>query len=401
MEIRISRRECLGWLAAGAYASGCRSLPGAALKKAGANKQIGYTVLRTNLPGGRFANIITMRAWMVQADGDSPQMLGEALVQEPCAWTQFAGWSPDGQSAIVGRGWEHPDNGAWEEAHRTFRFDASWLYDMYLINPGTGKVFNVTAVDRVSHYNTGLFYIAGDPPKLGFQALIDGNSHPFRMDLDGRNKEDLTSGNEGFTYGFSASPDGRYVSYHKDYQVFTGTSDGRETVKIETGNPFNFGPQWSPDGQWLLFLSGERIKCDPYAVRPDGSGLRRIASRQGYKGWIEFLDVYDFHEGSSDTPIWAADSRGIYYTALFGDTVELMHASLEGVVRRLTYSKPGVLHYHPKVSPDGQWMVFGSTRDGVRQLYIRPADPGADDGATYPLTHLAPGSAAMWAQWQP
>jgi len=35
--------------------------------------------------------------------------------------------------------------------------------------------------------------IPDDPTKLGFTALIDGVSHPFRMDLDGRNKIDLTA----------------------------------------------------------------------------------------------------------------------------------------------------------------------------------------------------------------
>ena len=67
---------------------------------------------------------------------------------------------------------------------------------MYLVDLTAGAATNLTAIDRVSFHNTGLFFWPGDPTKLGFQALIDGNSHPFRMDRDGRNKRDLTKGSQ-------------------------------------------------------------------------------------------------------------------------------------------------------------------------------------------------------------
>jgi TolB protein len=116
---------------------------------------------------------------------------------------------------------------------------------------------------------------------------------------------------------------------------------------------------------------------------------------------VAILDVFDFHEGSSDVPIWANDGRGIYYTAQFGANVELMWASLEGEVRQLTRSTEGALHYHPKVSPDGRWLAFGSTRSGTRQLYVRPSDPSSEEAEIHAITDLAEGWAAMWPHWQP
>src|SRR3954468_4709987 len=139
---------------------------------------IGYTELRTNLPGGRHANVRTMRAVVVKADGSGRRRLAEELVREPDAWTQFAGWSPDGETAVIGRGWQSPDNARWEEEHKTFRFTRDgWLYDSYLVELATGRATNLTAADRVSFYNAGLFFWPNDPGKLGFQALIDGNMH--------------------------------------------------------------------------------------------------------------------------------------------------------------------------------------------------------------------------------
>jgi len=142
---------------------------------------IGYTELQTNLKEGRHANVRTMRAVIVKADGSGRQVLAEDLVREPDTWTQFAGWSPDGKIAVLGRCWQSPDNARWEEEHREFRFTKEgWLCDSFLFDMATAKATNVTAIDRVSFYNGGVFFWPNDPTKLGFTALIDGNSHPNR-----------------------------------------------------------------------------------------------------------------------------------------------------------------------------------------------------------------------------
>ena len=359
---------------------------------------IGYTELRTNLQGGRHANVITMRAMVVKADGTGRRVLAESLTGEPNTWTQFAGWSPDGRTVFIGRGWESPENGAWEEEHKTFRFNADgWLYDMFLLDLPGGKLTNVTAIERVSFHNSGLFFWPNDPSKLGFQALIDGNSHPFQMDRDGCNKHDLTKESKEFAYGFQASPDGKRIAYHKSYQVYVADADGSNARHIKTGHPFNFSPQWSPDGSWLLFLAGEHYNCHPHVVRADGTGLRKVADRLGYKGMVAFLDVPDFHGGSSDVPVWSADGHLIFYTSQVGPSVELFRTTLDDKSERLTESPPGSQHYHPQSSPDGQWLAFGSTRDGVRQLYVmRLADKREKR-----ITDLKAGRAAMWPHWLP
>jgi Tol biopolymer transport system component len=358
---------------------------------------IGYTELQTDLPGGRHANVRTMRARIVSADGTQSKSVAEQLADVPNAWTQFAGWSPDGRTAIVSRGWQDPENARWEEENKTFRFTKeSWSLDSFLVDLADGKATNVSAVDRVSFYNGGLFFWPNDTTKLGFTALVDGNSHPFRMDRDGRNKVDLTSQSKEFAYGFSSSRDGRRIAYHKNYQIYLADADGRNAVHIETGQPFNFAPAWSPDGQFVLFSCGEHYNCHPFLVRADGTGLKKLADRNGYRGVIEFLDVPDFHGGSSDTPVWSVDGKSVFFTAQKGESVELCQVGLDGAVTQLTDSADASLHYHPQPSPDGQWLLFGAKRSGIRQLYVmRLAD--RDER---PVTQLAAGHAAMWAHWQ-
>src|SRR5262249_23942733 len=151
---------------------------------------------------------------------------------------------------------------------------------------------------------------------------------------------------------------------------YIADADGSNPKHVKTGQPFNFNPQWSPDGQWLLFLCGAHYDCHPHLVRKDGTGLRKIGDRKGYKGVIDILDVHDFHGGSSDLPVWSPDGKSVFYTAQVGKSVELFRTTLDGKSEQLTKSKDGTRHYHPQPSPDGKRLVYGSLRDGVRQLFV-------------------------------
>ena len=357
---------------------------------------IGYTQLQTNLPGGRHANVRTMRAAVVTTDGTSRRLVAPDLANEADSWTQFAGWSPDGSTAVIGRGWQSPENARWEEEHKSFRHtQEGWLVDSYLVDIATGQATNVTAVERVSFYNS-IFFWPGDSTKRGLTALVQGTSKPFRMDRDGRNKVDLNKNSSGFAYGFQSSRDGKRIAYHENYQVYLADADGSNRVHVVTGHPFNFGPTWSPDGQWVLFVSGEHYNCHPHLVRADGTGLKKLADRGGYRGVTEFLDVFDFHGGSSDTPVWSVDGKSVFHTAKVGPNVELFQVSLDGQSTQLTNCPTGTQHYHPQPSPDGKHLLYGSKRT-VRQLFVM----NLADRSERQLTNLRAGQGAMWPHWQP
>jgi len=361
-----------------------------------AERLIGYTEGRNDLPGGQFVNWETSRACVIRADGTGRRVLGKELTRKPHSWTQFGGWLPDGSQAIVLSLWESPENAQWEKTHRTFRMTEGWLVDSCLLNLESGRLTNLTSVDRVSIYNTGLFLLP-DGSGFGFTPLIDAVSKPFVMDRDGRNKRDVSGKGDGFAYGYSASPDGQRISYHEDYQIFISDVDGSDKQQIKTGNSFNFVPTWSPDGEWLLFVSGEHYDCHPHLVRKDGTGLQKLADRGGYRGVVERLEFPDFHSESSDVPVWSADGKSVYHTAKVGESIELMQVTLDGTVRQLTKSQAGVRHYHPSPSPDGQWILFGSDRSGTMQLHICRAN-GSD---IRQVTHVPPNSCAMHGHWRP
>lgn len=132
-------------------------------------------------------------------------------------------------------------------------------------------------------------------------------------------------------------------------------------------------------------------------VRADGTGLRKLADRGGYRGVTEFLDVPDYHGGSSDVPVWSADAQSVFGIAKVGNNIELFRISLAGQPVRLTTSADGTSHYHPKPSPDGRLLIYGSKRNGVRNLYVMRLS----DRQEHALTDVPTGHAAMRAYGQP
>jgi TolB protein len=203
---------------------------------------------------------------------------------------------------------------------------------------------------------------------------------------------------KNLVHGRSISPDGKRSAFEdRAYQLYVADGDGSNAKRIETGLRFHLIPSWSPDGSWVLFVAGEHYDCHPHVIKADGTGLKKLASRNGYRGVIDFLDVYDFHDGSSDLPVWAPDSRSVFYTAKVGSNVELHRVTLDGKSEQLSDGPAGAMHYHPAPSPDGKWLVYGSKRDGVRQLYVMRLS----DKKEWRITDLKKGHAAMWPSWQP
>ncbi len=168
-----------------------------------------------------------------------------------------------------------------------------WLLDSCLVAIATGKVSNLTAVDRVSHYNGGLFFMPevkilgtaaqATTNRLGFTPLINGVSKPFVMDLDGRNKQDLSSTNAGFTYGYSASPDGNLISYHENYQVYIVRADGSESQSVfstaKVGNNVELF-QITLDGVTIQLTKTPDGTTD-YHTTPSGDGRQLLYGSKG------------------------------------------------------------------------------------------------------------------------
>src|SRR2546426_3215029 len=174
---------------------------------------IGYTEFRTDLPGGRHANVKTRRAVVVKADGTGRRVLAEELTREAGYSTQFAGWSPDGKAARLSCDWKSEEVGKWEEEHKDFRTTGDGVrHDMYLVDLASGKATKQPPVER-------------------------------------KNQSELI---KNLVHGRSISPDGKRSAFEdRAYQLYLADGDGSNAKRIETGLRFHLMPSWSPDGAWV------------------------------------------------------------------------------------------------------------------------------------------------------
>ena len=289
--------------------------------------------------------------------------LAEELTREPDTWTQFAGWSPDGKTAIIGRGWQSPENAQVGRGAQDVPLHArtAGSYDSYLLDLATrqGDERDRRRARQLLQQRPVLLARRPDEARLhgADRRQLAPLPHGPRRQEQGR--PDRRTRRSSPTAS-AASPDGKRIAYHKNYQVYLADADGSNAVHVKTGKPFNFVPTWSPDGKWVLFLSGEHYNCHPHVVRADGTGLKKLADRGGYRGVIEFLDVPDFHGGSSDMPVWSADGKSVFYTAQVGKSVELFRVTLDGKTTQLHDDAGRDAALPPAASPDGKWLVYGS-----------------------------------------
>ena len=155
-------------------------------------------------------------------------------------------------------------------------------------------------------------------------------------------------------------------------------------------------PQWSADGQWIVFGAGsyflDRVRpAQVMVVRPDGSDARSITTGSGNAGFPSFspdgtqvvyrfwtdtaggLRVVDLADGAVRTlttgydnfPVWSPDGDRIVFSRLVNGDFDIYTIRPGGTdVRQLTVS-PGN-DSHPAWSADGQHILFSSSRFGFR-----------------------------------
>lgn len=117
------------------------------------------------------------------------------------------------------------------------------------------------------------------------------------------------------------SPDGKSIAFQSDPLLVLGAASWNSRpgstlwiASVEGGPPRRLTqagepegghgkPSWSPDGRRLVFVTQETRKASIWSVSLDGSGRRLITESK----W-----AFD--------PVYAADGRSIYFTAVFGDS---------------------------------------------------------------------------------
>jgi Tol biopolymer transport system component len=182
------------------------------------------------------------------------------------------------------------------------------------------------------------------------------------------------------------SPDGRFFAIaakHKDRDdlVILDVKRGREERRIRVNLNGLQTPQWSPDGQQLVFSGFNNGFSDLFIIHRDGTGLRRLTSDK-------FADLH---------PSWSPDGHTIaFVTDRGGDTdfdllrfsnlrIALYH--LDTGTMELLGNMDAGKNINPVWAPDGRSLAFVSDRTGINNVFLYDFA----DGRIYQLTNMFTG----------
>ena len=162
--------------------------------------------------------------------------------------------------------------------------------------------------------------------------------------------------------GPSISPDGRYIAYLSEQDLFSvdlflaDAKTGKTIRKLSnaTSTPHfdalrfvEASGTWSPDGKYFA-----------YAVFADGDNNIVIVEADNGRLW---RTVKPLRDGAVNNPSWSPDGRSIAFTGTVGGISDLYLYDIEsGDVRQLTDDRHA--DFNPDWSPDGTTIAFSSDR---------------------------------------
>jgi tricorn protease len=152
------------------------------------------------------------------------------------------------------------------------------------------------------------------------------------------------------------SPDGQWVSYLSDatgeYEIYVRAQDGSGEPRQITrdGEVWRFPPVWSPDSKWLAFAdSNNRLNV----VEVASGRIRQVDSTRHSNNAFRDLTQY----------VWSPDSRWLAYTKVnesYNSSI-WVYSLRDERARQLTPDATN--EQSPAFDPKGRYLYFTSTRD--------------------------------------
>ena len=251
----------------------------------------------------------------------------------------------------------------------------------------------------------------------------DDEDNTIDLPLDPERTMDLTT-DEATWLSLDVSPDGETIVFDLLGDLYTLPIEGGEATRLTDGLPFDSQPRFSPDGDRLVFISDrsgaenlwiydlDEDKLEPLTQgnshdyqspewTPDGNYV--VASRGSGLGTVQ---LHLFHvDGGSGTQIagggmhktgaaFGADERYLWYAERAGSwdynaqfpqyQLAVYDRDTGETHRRSAAFGSG---FRPTLSPDGQWLVYGTRYDGETGLRIRDLETEEERWLAYPVQH--------------
>src|SRR5262249_40919424 len=111
---------------------------------------------------------------------------------------------------------------------------------------------------------------------------------------------------EGTWLSLDVSPDGKTIVFELLGDIYSLPIEGGQAKLISGGMSFDSQPRFSPDGQWVAFISDREGSDNIWIMHPDGTDVNQV-SKDGNNQFA--------------SPAWAPDGKYIFVSkAGFGVT---------------------------------------------------------------------------------
>ena len=244
------------------------------------------------------------------------------------------------------------------------------------------------------------------------------------LPLPGPRKATFTA-TEGTWISLDVSPDGGTIVFDLLGDLYTLPIDGGKATRLTSGMAFDAQPRWSPDGEEIVFVSDRSGGDNIWTIRADRADTTQItrgngslyvspewtpdgeyivASRSGGLGGAAKLQMYHKDQRSplpvirGQNPLktigaaFGPDERYVWYASRIGDwqyNARFPQYQIQRYDRETGTSIAVTRRYgsgfRPAVSPDGNWLVYGTREDTETGLRKRDLRTGEESWLAYPV----------------
>lgn len=170
---------------------------------------------------------------------------------------------------------------------------------------------------------------------IAFSDDRDGNREIYTIRPDGTGLERLTDDPADDTMP-QWSPDGQRIVFMRGASIYTMDADGTDQTKV-VGYAWPGEPTWSPDGTRLAFTREDSV----YVVDADGTDELKVA--QGVQSY------------GNESPDWHPDGSRIIYRSNKGPGSLVLETVRPDGTDPQSLGRTGS---DPVWSPDGEWLAF-------------------------------------------